>query len=140
MTTTPEVTQMTPSPFVVETTGLTKRFGARTVVQDVELQVPRGSAFGYLGLNGAGKTTLIRMLLGLTPATSGSMRLLGLPVPGRRRGARTRRSDRRGAPLPRLPDRPREPRDRRRGTRPRGRAPYRRLDRTRRPCPARRRP
>jgi ABC-2 type transport system ATP-binding protein len=75
---------MTPSPYVVETAGLTKRFGTRTVVQDVELQVPRGSAFGYLGPNGAGKTTLIRMLLGLTPATAGSMRLLGLPVPERR--------------------------------------------------------
>jgi ABC-2 type transport system ATP-binding protein len=75
---------MTPSPNVVETAGLTKRFGRRTVVQDVELQVPRGSAFGYLGPNGAGKTTLIRMLLGLTPATAGSMRLLGLPVPERR--------------------------------------------------------
>jgi ABC-2 type transport system ATP-binding protein len=75
---------MTPSPYVVETAGLTKRFGGRTVVQDVELQVPRGNAFGYLGPNGAGKTTLIRMLLGLTQATSGSMRLLGLPVPERR--------------------------------------------------------
>ncbi|TML20824.1 MAG: ABC transporter ATP-binding protein [Actinobacteria bacterium] len=75
---------MTPSPFVIETAGLTKRFGGRTVVQDVELQVPRGSAFGYLGPNGAGKTTLIRMLLGLTRATSGSMSLLGLPVPQRR--------------------------------------------------------
>jgi ABC-2 type transport system ATP-binding protein len=72
------------SPYVVETAGLTKRFGERTVVRDVELRVPRGSAFGYLGPNGAGKTTLIRMLLGLTPATAGSMRLLGLPVPQRR--------------------------------------------------------
>jgi ABC-2 type transport system ATP-binding protein len=81
---------MTPSPYVVETAGLTKRFGDRTVVRDVELQVPRGSAFGYLGPNGAGKTTLIRMLLGLTPATSGSMRLLGLPVPERRSEALVR--------------------------------------------------
>src|SRR5262245_37222575 len=76
--------KMNSSPFVGETAGLTKRFGDRRVVQDVELQVPRGSAFGYLGPNGAGKTTLIRMLLGLTPATAGSMRLLGLPVPERR--------------------------------------------------------
>src|SRR5262245_54576623 len=76
--------KMNSSPFVGETAGLTKRFGDRRVVQDVELQVPRGSAFGYLGPNGAGKTTLIRMLLGLTPATAGSMRLLGLPVPDRR--------------------------------------------------------
>jgi ABC-2 type transport system ATP-binding protein len=75
---------MNDTPFVVETSGLTKRFGNREVVKDVELHVPRGSAFGYLGPNGAGKTTLIRMLLGLTPANSGSMRLLGLPVPKRR--------------------------------------------------------
>jgi ABC-2 type transport system ATP-binding protein len=78
------------SPYVVETAGLTKRFGERTVVRDVELRVPRGSAFGYLGPNGAGKTTLIRMLLGLTPATSGSMRLLGLPVPQQRSEALAR--------------------------------------------------
>jgi ABC-2 type transport system ATP-binding protein len=70
--------------YVVETEGLTKRFGERTVVRGVDLRVPRGSAFGYLGPNGAGKTTLIRMLLGLTPATSGEMKLLGLPVPQRR--------------------------------------------------------
>jgi ABC-2 type transport system ATP-binding protein len=81
---------MNPSPFVVETAGLTKQFGDRTVVQDVELQVPHGSAFGYLGPNGAGKTTLIRMLLGLTRPTSGSMRLLGLPVPERRSEALAR--------------------------------------------------
>jgi len=67
--------------FVVETSGLTKRFGERVAVDDVELRVPRGSAFGYLGPNGAGKTTLIRMLLGLTQATVGTMRLLGRPVP-----------------------------------------------------------
>jgi ABC-2 type transport system ATP-binding protein len=84
---------MTPtsiSPYVVETAGLTKRFGERTVVRNVELRVPRGAAFGYLGPNGAGKTTLIRMLLGLTPATAGEMRLLGLPVPERRAEALAR--------------------------------------------------
>ncbi len=69
---------------VVETRGLTKRFGHRTVVDHVDLRVPRGSAFGYLGPNGAGKTTLIRMLLGLTSANEGSMRLLGHPVPAER--------------------------------------------------------
>src|SRR5437868_2222862 len=78
------------SPYVVETQGLTKRFGERTVVRDVELRVPRGTAFGYLGPNGAGKTTLIRMLLGLTPATSGSMQLLGRPVPSQRAAALAR--------------------------------------------------
>ena len=70
-----------PSGFVVETSGLTKRFGERVAVANVDLRVPRGSAFGYLGPNGAGKTTLIRMLLGLTQATAGTMRLLGRPVP-----------------------------------------------------------
>jgi ABC-2 type transport system ATP-binding protein len=76
--------------FVVETSGLTKRFGDRIAVEDVELRIPRGSAFGYLGPNGAGKTTLIRMLLGLTDATSGSMRLLGRPVPAERGAALAR--------------------------------------------------
>jgi ABC-2 type transport system ATP-binding protein len=75
---------------VVETSGLTRRFGERTAVHDVDLLVPRGVAFGYLGPNGAGKTTLIRMLLGLTPASSGSMKLLGLPVPERRAEALAR--------------------------------------------------
>jgi ABC-2 type transport system ATP-binding protein len=76
--------------FVVETAGLTKRFGDRTAVANVDLRVPRGAAFGYLGPNGAGKTTLIRMLLGLTQATSGTMRLLGRPVPEERAGALAR--------------------------------------------------
>jgi len=76
--------------YVVETHGLTKRFGNRTVVRDVELQVPRGVAFGYLGPNGAGKTTLIRMLLGLTRANAGTMSLRGLPVPARRAEALSR--------------------------------------------------
>src|SRR4051794_3397181 len=69
---------------VVETVGLTKRFGERIAVRDVELHVPSGVAFGFLGPNGAGKTTLIRMLLGLTTASAGEMRLLGRPVPADR--------------------------------------------------------
>src|SRR2546423_9719854 len=81
---------MSTNGFVVETAGLTKRFGDRTAVANVDLRVPRGSAFGYLGPNGAGKTTLIRMLLGLTAATSGEMKLLGLPVPQRRAEALAR--------------------------------------------------
>jgi ABC-2 type transport system ATP-binding protein len=75
---------------VVETRGLTKRFGQRTVVRDVDLQVPRGVAFGYLGPNGAGKTTLIRMLLGLTRPNAGTTSLRGLPVPERRAEALSR--------------------------------------------------
>ena len=69
---------------IIETRGLTKRFGQRVAVQDLDLSVPRGCAFGFLGHNGAGKTTLIRMLLGLTHADGGSMRIGGLPVPEER--------------------------------------------------------
>jgi len=70
--------------WAVETHGLTKRFGENTAVNDVELLVPRGCAFGYLGPNGAGKTTLIRVLLGLTHADAGTASLLGFPVPSQR--------------------------------------------------------
>ena len=76
--------------WAVETHGLTKRFGANDAVDDVELFVPRGSAFGYLGPNGAGKTTLIRTLLGLTRADAGTMSLLGIPVPAERSRALAR--------------------------------------------------
>ena len=69
--------------WALETSGLTKRFGANVAVDDVELHVPRGSAFGYLGPNGAGKTTLIRTLLGLTRADGGTMSLLGIAGPSR---------------------------------------------------------
>jgi ABC-2 type transport system ATP-binding protein len=78
------------SSHAIEASGLTKRFGDRTAVDDVELRVPRGSAFGYLGPNGAGKTTLIRMLLGLTDTTAGTMALLGRPLPDERRIALAR--------------------------------------------------
>ena len=81
---------MSAAEYVIETHGLTKRFGSRTVVRDVELRVPRGVAFGYLGPNGAGKTTLIRMLLGLTPANGGTMTIRGLPVPKQRAEALAR--------------------------------------------------
>jgi ABC-2 type transport system ATP-binding protein len=69
---------------IIETRGVTKRFGARPAVMDLDLTVPRGSAFGFLGHNGAGKTTLIRMLLGLTTADAGTMRISGRPVPEER--------------------------------------------------------
>jgi ABC-2 type transport system ATP-binding protein len=78
------------SEYVVETHGLTTSFGKRIVVRDVDLQVPRGVAFGYLGPNGAGKTTLIRILLGLTRPNAGTMSLRGLPVPKRRAEALSR--------------------------------------------------
>jgi len=75
---------------IIQTQGLTKRFGARVAVDDVSLAVPRGCAFGFLGHNGAGKTTTIRMLLGLTTADAGTMRLRGLAVPDERARALSR--------------------------------------------------
>jgi len=76
--------------WAVETHGLTKRFGENIAMNGVELLVPRGCAFGYLGPNGAGKTTLIRVLLGLTHADAGTMRLLGHSVPRHRAAALAR--------------------------------------------------
>jgi len=87
----PAVTLAEPADgWAVETHGLTKRFGSNIAVDDVELVVPRGYAFGYLGPNGAGKTTLIRTLLGLTGANGGTMSLLGIPVPAERAKALAR--------------------------------------------------
>ena len=67
----------------VRTQGLTKRFGQQVAVDEVDLLVPRGSVYGFLGPNGSGKTTTIRMLLGLIVPTSGAVHLLGADMPGR---------------------------------------------------------
>ncbi len=68
---------MDTSPLVIETHRLTKRYGRRTAVTDLDLAVPRGSSFGLLGHNGAGKTTLIRLLVGLTEPDAGTISLAG---------------------------------------------------------------
>ncbi|WP_256792226.1 ABC transporter ATP-binding protein [Terrabacter sp. Ter38] len=65
----------------IATRGLTKRFGARAAVDDLDLVVPRGSVYGFLGPNGSGKTTTIRMLLGLVRPSAGTSSLLGQPIP-----------------------------------------------------------
>ena len=62
---------------VIQTDGLTKRFGKIVAVDDLSLTVPRGHVFGLLGPNGSGKTTTMGMLLGLTRPTAGSFRLFG---------------------------------------------------------------
>jgi ABC-2 type transport system ATP-binding protein len=67
----------------IETSGLTKAFGAQRAVDEVALAVPRGAVYGFLGPNGSGKTTTIRMLLGLAAPTAGEIRLLGDGIPHR---------------------------------------------------------
>jgi ABC-2 type transport system ATP-binding protein len=69
----------------LRTSGLTKRFGSFTAVDHVDLEVPAGSRYGFLGPNGSGKTTTVRMLLGLVYATEGTIEVLGRPVPGQLR-------------------------------------------------------
>ncbi|UCD56302.1 MAG: ABC transporter ATP-binding protein [Candidatus Hydrogenedentota bacterium] len=64
--------------FAIETKGLTKKFGSKIAVNQLDLRVPRGSVYGFLGRNGAGKTTTIKMLLGLIGPSSGDMRVLGM--------------------------------------------------------------
>jgi ABC-2 type transport system ATP-binding protein len=69
------------SDLAIATRGLTKRFGARAAVDGIDLVVPRGSVYGFLGPNGSGKTTTIRMLLGLVRPSAGTSTLLGQPIP-----------------------------------------------------------
>jgi ABC-2 type transport system ATP-binding protein len=75
---------------MIELVDVTKRYGTKLAVDRLSLTVPAGELFAFLGPNGAGKTTLIRMLLGLTQATSGTMRVLGRPVPAERAAALAR--------------------------------------------------
>jgi ABC-2 type transport system ATP-binding protein len=65
----------------IETHGLTKRFRSQTAVDGLDLAVPQGAVFGFLGPNGSGKTTTIRMLLGLVAASAGDARVLGADMP-----------------------------------------------------------
>jgi ABC-type multidrug transport system ATPase subunit len=69
------------SQLAVRTDGLSKRFGSQTVVDAIDLAVPTGSVYGFLGPNGSGKTTTIRMLLGLVAPTAGGVELLGASMP-----------------------------------------------------------
>jgi ABC-2 type transport system ATP-binding protein len=66
---------------LVRTFGLTKRYGARTAVDGLDLDVRRGDVFALLGPNGSGKTTTIGMLLGLVRPTAGRAEIFGLSVP-----------------------------------------------------------
>ena len=66
--------------FAIKTTNLTRRFNGLTAVDHMNLEVPAGTVFGFLGPNGSGKTTTIRLLLGLLAADEGSASVLGYDV------------------------------------------------------------
>ena len=63
---------------IIHVSGLTRRFGAKTVLASVSVSMPRGAVYGLVGANGAGKTTLIKPILGLLRAERGSVRVFGL--------------------------------------------------------------
>ena len=68
--------------FAIRARGLTKKFGELVAVNQLDLEVPAGQIYGFLGPNGSGKTTAIRMLCGLLKPTDGDAEVLGLAVPG----------------------------------------------------------
>ena len=76
--------------FAVATRGLTKRYGDKTVVKDLNLTVAQGTIFGFLGPNGSGKTTTIKMLCGLTAPNGGSATVAGYDI--ERQGEKVRAS------------------------------------------------
>lgn len=77
---------------VIETSGLCKQFGTHYAVDHLLLTVPEGCVYGFIGPNGAGKSTTMKMLLGLTHPTAGSVQLLGKPMNDRNRLALLRQT------------------------------------------------
>jgi lipooligosaccharide transport system ATP-binding protein len=75
---------------VIVAEAVSKRFGERLVVDRLDLQVPAQACFGLLGPNGAGKTTTLRMIYGVTRATSGTIRVFGMDLDRHRRSVRSR--------------------------------------------------
>ncbi|MDP8970694.1 MAG: ABC transporter ATP-binding protein, partial [Actinomycetota bacterium] len=62
---------------MISTTGLTKRYGHLVAVDELDLEVPAGTVFGFVGPSGSGKTTTIRLLIGIEAPTSGQVRVFG---------------------------------------------------------------
>lgn len=76
--------------YLIETRGLSRRFGSQVAVDDLNLLVPAAGVYGFLGPNGAGKTTAIRMLLGLIRPDAGEVRLFGQPLMSNHRALMSR--------------------------------------------------
>jgi ABC-2 type transport system ATP-binding protein len=79
------------SDFIIETNQLTKSYKGKPALRGLDLQVPAGSIFGFLGRNGAGKTTTIKTLMGLLHSDSGSAHVFGSPIANADRAAAIRR-------------------------------------------------
>lgn len=75
---------------VVEARALTKYFADKPVVQGIDFTIQAGQCFGFLGPNGAGKTTTLKMMLGISPITSGSLKVLDHPIPQQARPMRAK--------------------------------------------------
>ncbi|MGI2097981.1 ATP-binding cassette domain-containing protein [Shewanella glacialipiscicola] len=73
---------MSHSDFAIETHGMTRAFAGVNAVENLDLAIPKGTIYGFLGPNGCGKSTSIRMLTGLLSPTSGDIRVLGETLPG----------------------------------------------------------
>ena len=79
---TPRATVKTDNDVILRTVGLTKKFGALTAVNNLNLELRRGEVFGFLGPNGAGKSTTVGMILGLVAPSAGSIELFGTKLDG----------------------------------------------------------
>ncbi|WP_413472839.1 ATP-binding cassette domain-containing protein [Shewanella baltica] len=73
---------MSHADFAIETQGMTRAFSGVNAVENLDLAIPKGTIYGFLGPNGCGKSTSIRMLTGLLSPTSGEIRVLGETLPG----------------------------------------------------------
>ena len=76
--------------FAIETQGLTRRFGDFTAVDNLDLQIPAGSIYGFLGPNGCGKSTSMRLITGLLTPSNGKVKVLGMDIPAQAESLRRR--------------------------------------------------
>ncbi|AEF55963.1 ABC transporter ATP-binding protein [Marinomonas posidonica] len=76
--------------YAIDAKGLTKRFGEKVAVNKLDLRIPKGRIYGFLGPNGCGKSTSIRLLTGLLEATEGEINILGKPLLGHEESLKTR--------------------------------------------------
>ncbi|MBU2710117.1 ABC transporter ATP-binding protein [Zooshikella harenae] len=81
---------MTQHELAIETQGMTRTFGSLKAVNEVDLAIPRGTIYGFLGPNGCGKSTSIRMLTGLLRPSHGDIKVLGKTLPGAEEALRLR--------------------------------------------------